>query len=81
MDVAESAIQDLKDQGLVVMENLDDVFWRHVALHKASMSDLPLADCFVVALASHLDAEAVTADHEDFEPVAEHGLCQVAFIR
>ncbi len=81
MDAAEAAIQDLKDMGLSVREDLDELFWREVALYKASMSDLPLADCFVVSLANRLDADAVTADHEDFDPVSERGFCRVTFIR
>jgi uncharacterized protein with PIN domain len=81
VDAAESAIQDLQDQGLVVREDLDKAFWRDVGQHKANVSSIPLADCFVVALANRLDAEAMTADHPDFDPIAERGLCRVAFIR
>lgn len=78
---ATSAIQDLKNMGLLVREDIDEAFWRDVALHKASLDSIPLADCFVVALANRLAAEAVTADHSDFDPVVENGLCQVKFIR
>ncbi len=78
---AESAVQDLRDQGLVVREELDEAFWREVGQHKASVSSIPLADCFVVALANRLDADAMTADHPDFDPIAENGICRVAFIR
>ncbi len=78
---ASSAIQDLKDMGLLVREDLDETFWRNVGLHKASISGIPLADCFVVALANRLDAEAMTADHGDFDAIDKHGLCRVAFIR
>lgn len=45
------------------------------------MSSIPLADCFVVALANRLDADAMTADHPDFDPIAENGICRVTFIR
>lgn len=81
-DGANSAIRDLKDMGLIAREDLDEVFWRDVGLHKASLKNsIPLADCFVVALANRLLAEAVTADHPDFDPVKERGLCRVTFIR
>ena len=80
-DAAGSAVEDLRDQGLVVREDLDEAFWRSVGSYKASMSHLPLADCFVVALANRMDADALTADHPDFDPIAEHELCKVAFIR
>lgn len=78
---ATSAVNDLKDMGLVVRDDLDDAFWRDVGRLKATMSSLPLADCFVVALTNRLDAEAVTADHPDFDPIKEQGICRVAFIR
>lgn len=78
---ANSAIRDLKQVGLRVRSDLDEAFWRAVGFHKASISSIPLADCFVVALAVGLGAEAVTADHPDFDPVVEHGICRVAFIR
>ncbi len=81
IDAAESLVQDLRDQGLVVRKDLDEAFWRVVGLHKASIGSIPLADCFVVALANRLGAEAVTADHPDFDPIAERGLCRVVFIR
>lgn len=81
LDAANSAVQDLRDQGLVVREDLDEAFWQDVGFHKAHMSWLPLADCFVVALATRLDAAAVTTDHEDFDRVSEHSLCRVEFIR
>ena len=80
-DAAESAIADLQSQGLTVTEHLSERFWREVALHKATMGSIPLADCFVVVLANRMEAEAVTADHPDFDPIAEQGLCRVTFIR
>jgi predicted nucleic acid-binding protein len=85
-EAAESAISDLRGQGLEVSEHLNEHFWRDVARHKATMNSVPLADWFVVVLTMHLnaaglEAEAVTADHPDFDPVAERGLCPVVFIR
>jgi predicted nucleic acid-binding protein len=79
--VATSAIRDLKDIGLIVRVDLDEAFWRDVGRHKATVGSVPLADCFVVALANRLDAEAMTADHPDFDPIAEEGICRVTFIR
>jgi predicted nucleic acid-binding protein len=81
VDAANSAVQDLQDRGVEVRGDLDEAFWRDVGSHKASISSMPLADCFVVALANRLDAEAMTADHPDFDPVSEQGICRVAFIR
>ncbi len=85
-DVAESAVRDLRSQGLEISEYLGERFWREVAQHKASMVNVPLADWFVVVLtnqlnAAGLDTEAVTADHPDFDPISEQGICRVTFIR
>jgi len=79
--VARSAIQDLKDTGLIVRTDLDEAFWHDVGRHKASIGSIPLADCFVVTLANRLDAQAMTADHPDFDPIADEGICRVTFIR
>ena len=76
-----SALREFGDRGLVVREDLDEAFWLAVGGYKAAMRSVPLADCFVVALASRADAEAVTADHPDFDPIKEQGICRVSFIR
>jgi len=81
-DEVRSAIQDLLEaKGLVVREDLDEAFWIDVGRHKAAIGSVPLADCFVVALANRTDAEVVTADHPDFDPMEEQELCRVKFIR
>jgi uncharacterized protein len=72
-----SAIQDFGHR-VVVRVDLDQSFWLEVGQHKAAMRRTPLADCFVVALANREEAEAVTADHEDFDPIQEQGICRVA---
>jgi len=75
------AMQEFKYKGLIVREDLDEPFWLQVGGYKAAMRSVPLADCFVAALASRVNAPAVTADHPDFELVGKQGLCQVQFIR
>jgi predicted nucleic acid-binding protein len=79
--VAKSAIEDLKDIGVFVSVDLDEAFWQDVGRHKATIASVPLADCFVVALANRLDAQVMTADHPDFDSIAEQGICRVTFIR
>jgi PIN domain nuclease of toxin-antitoxin system len=80
-EVAVSAIEDLKATGLNVSETLDEEFWWVVGVYKTTRTSLPLADCFVVTLANVIDAEVVTADHPDFDSLAEEGICRVRFIR
>jgi len=79
--IARAAIQDLKDTGVLVSVDLDEAFWQDVGRHKATIGSIPLADCFVVALANRIDAEALTADHPDFDPIADQGISRVTFIR
>ena len=80
-DEVRSAMQEFSNYGLLVREDLDETFWLDVGNHKAAMKSVPLADCFVVTLAKRADAEAVTADHPDFDPIVEQGICRVSFIR
>ncbi len=78
---AASAIEDLKSKNLIVRDDFDESFWRTVGRHKAEMTSVPLADCFVVALANRTNAEAVTTDYDDFGPIKKQGICRVKFIR
>lgn len=78
---AASIIEDLKSKGLVIRDDLDQSFWQTVGRYKADMKSVPLADCFVAALANRTGAEAITTDHDDFGPIKKQGLCQVRFIR
>lgn len=79
--VATAAIRDLQDTGVVARADLDEPFWQDVGRHKATIGRVPLADCFVVALANRIDGEAMTADHPDFDPIDAQGICRVTFIR
>ncbi len=75
-----SALQDFSGK-VVVRTDLDQPFWLEVGKYKASMRSTLLADCFVVVLANLENAEAVTADYEDFEAIKDQGICRVTFIR
>lgn len=65
--------------GIRWRDGMDTEFWMQAGRYKADMSRVSLADCFYAALASRLGAEAVTADHHEFDPVAEKGICGVRF--
>lgn len=78
---ADELIAGLMDTGLVVREDMDAAFWQRAGLYKANVKRVSLADCFCMALADRLDAEIVTADHHEFDTIAEQGLCRVTFIR
>lgn len=78
---AMSVLEDLKRLRLVVRDDFDEAFWLAVGKHKAPMKSVPLADLCAAELANRINAEVVTADHDDFGPIKEQGICQVTFIR
>jgi hypothetical protein len=45
------------------------------------MKSVSLADCFAMALANRVQAELVTSDHHEFDPIAQNGICSIQFIR
>jgi predicted nucleic acid-binding protein len=79
-DTAKSAIEDLKGDGLVVRDDIEESFWQEVGRYKAA-NRVSLADCFAIALANRNDARVVTSDHHEFDPIKEQGICEVEFIR
>ena len=79
-DVAQAALSTLAGLGIVFSEEMDKDVWQEAGRHKAQLK-LPLGDCFLLAMASRIGGEAVTADRKDFEPVAAGGKLSVRFIR
>ena len=77
---ARSVISDLRAMGLLVREDMDEVFWQAVGRYKVA-GKIPLADAFAISLANRFGAEIVTTDHGDFEPLARNKVCRVLFIR
>ena len=78
--LAESALQDLLDAGIVVRDDADAAFWKDAATIKGS-HPLALPDAFCLALARRLNATAVTTDHKEFDPLVAQGLCPILFVR
>jgi|SRR5215510_5135444 len=78
--VAESALQDLLDAGIVAREDADTAFWKDAATLKASHA-MALPDAFCLALARRLSGTAVTTDHTEFDPLIPLGLSLIMFIR
>ena len=77
---ADKVIEDLSEMGVVPHEDIDTEFWKQVGAYKADIGGLSLADCFCLALATRVNGEIVTSDHE-FDKVVERNLCPVRFIR
>jgi uncharacterized protein len=77
---AENAIRDLYLSGTELREEMATPFWQEAGRIRA-VYGVPFADSFCIALARRISGRLVTADHKDFDPVAQLGLCPVRFIR
>lgn len=75
---ANQIVEDLREAGVIFYEGLNEI-WKNVAKIKANYK-IPLADCFALSLAVHLNAKLVTTDHTDFDPLANDGY-PIEFIR
>jgi PIN domain nuclease of toxin-antitoxin system len=80
-EAARSAIRDLESIGLLSRGDMDAVFWQNAGKHKAEIHRVSLADCFCIALTQRVRAELITADHHEFDRVAQSGICPIRFIR
>ncbi len=77
---AETALTELASLGIVTRHDLDDPLGKAVAGLKAGVG-LSLADCFALALTQRVEGVLLTADHREFDPLANQGICRIAFIR
>jgi len=77
--IADEAIRGIKDAGVLILEDLDETFWKDAAGYKAR-GRLSPPDTFAIALANRLGGEIVTCD-KDFEAVQQSGICSVTFFR
>ncbi len=77
---AEKLLGDLIAAGIIIRNDFDTAFWKEVArlkaFHRASLADF----CGVV-LAKRLGGSFLTADHHEFDKIAQHNVCAVEFIR
>ncbi len=77
--VADNAIRDIKAVGVLILEDLDEAFWKDAAGHKARRRVSP-PDAVAISLANRLGGEVVTCDR-DFEAIQQAGVCRVMFFR
>ncbi len=80
-NAAREALSDLSSVGVITREDMDSQIWQEAGKHKAIIKKISLADCFALALTNRTQAELVTSDHHEFDPVAEKGYCRIIFIR
>jgi PIN domain nuclease of toxin-antitoxin system len=79
--IAAGAINDLVRAGIVENAQISTGFWQKVGMLKATLKRISLADCFLIALANQLQATVLTADHHEFNALAEQAVCAIDFIR
>jgi predicted nucleic acid-binding protein len=81
LEDALGAVKDLAGVGVVESAEIGTEFWQAVGTLKAIHRRVSLADCFAVALANKLGGTVLTADHHEFDALADKGVCAVGFIR
>src|SRR5262249_39662839 len=78
---ARAAIRDLGTVGIRSRRDISTKFWIGVGQLKGTIRRISLADCFAIELSRSLNAEVVTSDHHEFDPLVGQGICKVRFIR
>ena len=78
---AAELVADLADSGLRFRSDMNLDFWQRAGRLKADVRRVSLADCFGLVLAATLDAEFVTADRHELEPLAGTPGRRIRFIR
>jgi PIN domain nuclease of toxin-antitoxin system len=78
--VASASIEDLRSVGLSVCTDMDEAFWRQAGHYKVAFR-MSLADAFLASLAERFEAEIITSDRKEFEPVVQSGALKVNFFR
>ena len=79
--IARRATAELLSLGLVLREDMGRELWMLAGFLKAEHRRISLADCFCLALARRVGGAVVTADHHEFDALAEQGVCPIRFIR
>jgi PIN domain nuclease of toxin-antitoxin system len=75
------AISDLARVGVKENADLTAVVWQTAGVLKANLRRVSLADCFAIQLAERLKATILTADHHEFDILAEQPGYAIRFIR
>jgi len=80
LEAAREVIATLTAAGVQARSDMDTEFWESAAGNKAAYA-MSLADAFCVALAQRMDAELITSDRHELEPVLVDSAARVIFIR
>jgi PIN domain nuclease of toxin-antitoxin system len=77
---AGTVITGLYGDGVMERRDMGIDFWQAVGNLK-SRGRISLPDCFCITLAQNLNAEVVTSDHGEFDPLVSLGIVPITFIR
>ncbi len=77
---AEKSMQDLFALNVLERNDFDEAFWKEVA-HLKAIHRASLADFCAVVLANRLNGVFLTADHHEFDKLAQDRVCSIQFIR
>ncbi|MEO6051067.1 MAG: PIN domain-containing protein [Pyrinomonadaceae bacterium] len=80
-DDAAKLVDEIIEMGVNVRDDMDVEFWQTAGDLKAIHKRISLADCCALTLANRLDAELVTSDHHELDPLAAQGVCKISFFR
>ena len=78
--IADNVLADLALVGVQTVTEMDDDFLKAAGRLKVKHK-LSLADCFALALKQRCNAELLTADHHEFDPIVAGGESGIVFIR
>jgi predicted nucleic acid-binding protein len=78
---ARSALAALEADGVIRREDMDTAFCEDAAQLKADWKRVSLADCCGLALARRLDAEFMTSDRHELQPLQVARVARIIFIR
>jgi len=78
-------ISTIRQLSIVEYSDIDPPFWKEVGklrhFFRTMSVNVPLMDCFAMALAARYSVPVVVADHGDFDLAQKQNVCQVVFIR
>ena len=69
---ARAAMQNLKDIGVLSVDDMSEPFWQDAGNLKAIIKRISLADCFGLVTARNFKSPFVTSDHHELEAVSLH---------
>ena len=77
---ADTAIEDVVKNGVVISRNMSDAFIKRVGQFKVAYR-VSLADCFALSLAVEMGGDLLTSDHHEFDALLSQSIFSILFIR